>query len=79
MEKMSYVIPDYVTAEDMKRIRKKLDVTQKELAELIHCSKSTVERWEMSEEPVTGPVVFLLKLLEKHPEYIEEVRVPKRV
>ena len=79
MEQMSYVIPDFVTAEEMKRIRKKLDITQKELAELIHCSKSTVERWETSEEPVTGPVAFTLKLLEKHPEYIDEIRVPQRV
>lgn len=31
---------------------------------MIHCSKSTVERWEMSEKPIKGPVVFLLKLLE---------------
>ena len=79
MEQMSYVIPDFVTSEEMKRIRKKLDITQKELAELIHCSKSTVERWETSEEPVTGPVTFTLKLLEKHPEYIDEIRVPQRV
>ena len=78
MERMSYVIPDFVTAEEMKQIRKKLDVTQKELAELIHCSKSTVERWEMSEEPITGPVAFTLKLLEKHPEYVDEIRVPQK-
>lgn len=78
MERMSYVIPDFVTTEEMKQIRKKLDVTQKELAELIHCSKSTVERWEMSEEPITGPVAFTLKLLEKHPEYVDEIRVPQK-
>ena len=78
MERMSYVIPDFVTAEEMKQIRKKLDVTQKELAELIHCSKSTVERWEMSEEPITGPVAFTMKLLEKHLEYVDEIRVPQK-
>lgn len=79
MEKKEYVTPDYIMPEEMKRIRKKLDITQKELAELIHCSKSTVERWEMSEEPIKGPVVLLLKLLEKHPEYVEEIRVPEKV
>ena len=78
MEKKSYVIPERMAAEDMKQIRKKLNVTQKELAELIQCSKSTVERWETSAEPVTGPVVFLLKHLEKHTEYVDEIRVPQQ-
>lgn len=79
MEKKEYVTSGDILPEDMKRIRKKLDITQKELAELIHCSKSTVERWEMSEEPIRGPVAFLLKLLEKHPEYVEEIKVPEKV
>ena len=79
MEKKEYVTPEYIMPEDMKRIRKKMEITQKELAELIHCSKSTVERWEMSDGPITGPVAFLIKMLEKHPEYVEEIKVPEKV
>ncbi|MDY5985343.1 MAG: helix-turn-helix domain-containing protein, partial [Lachnoclostridium sp.] len=46
MKKKRFVLPEYVTAEDIKNVRKKLGLTQKNFAELIGCSKSTVERWE---------------------------------
>lgn len=74
-----FLTPEYTTAAEIKRIRKQLGLTQKELAMLINSSKSTVERWETSDEPIVGPIVLLLKMLEKHPEYIEKIRIPNKV
>ena len=48
MSKKIFVTPEYTTAEEIKNVRKKLGLTQKEFAELLGSSKSTVERWETS-------------------------------
>ena len=41
-----YNVPDYITAEEIKKFRKKLGMTQKKFAELLGVSKPTVERWD---------------------------------
>lgn len=74
-----FATPDYITAEEIKRIRKQLGLTQRELAMLINASKPTVERWETSKQVIRGPIVTLLQLLEKNPEYVEQVRIPDRI
>lgn len=79
MQEKKYVTPEFVMAADIKSIRKKLHLTQRDFALLINTSKSTVERWEISKEPITGPVVLLLELLEKYPAYVDEITVPKKV
>lgn len=78
MKKREFLIPEYVMAEDVKEVRKSLGMTQKEFAKLLNCAKSTVERWEVSKEPVTGPVVLLLTMLKKHPEYVKDISVPEK-
>lgn len=78
MKERLFVTPQYTTAEEMKRIRAKLGFTQKEFAMLINCSKATVERWETSKEPIKGPICLLLKMLDKYPDYIENVKVVKK-
>ena len=71
-----FITPEYTTAKEIKRIRKELHLTQKEFAEFINCSKPTVERWERSEDVIRGPIVPFLKMLQKYPEYEQEVKVP---
>lgn len=78
MERKQFVTPEYVTAEDIKRVRKQLGLTQKDFAGLLNCAKSTVERWEAGNEPVSGPIVLLLQMMEKHPEYVDEISVPEK-
>ncbi len=73
-----FTTPQYTTAEEIKKIRTQLKLTQKEFASLINCSKPTVERWERSKTVITGPVVFILSMLEKYPEYVKEIRIPER-
>ena len=79
MKKKLFITPEYTTAKEIKELRKELHLTQKEFAELINCSKPTVERWERSEEVIRGPIVLLLKMLQKYPEYEQEVKVPDKI
>lgn len=74
-----FFTPEYTTAEEIKQVRKKLHLTQKDFAKLINSSKSTVERWERSDEPIIGPIVLLLKMLDKYPEYVAAVRIPDKI
>ena len=73
---MMFVTREYMNADEIKRIRKKLGLTQRELGLLTNSSKSSVERWEGSNGKVSGSTVTLLSLLDKHPEYLEEIKLP---
>ena len=66
MKEKLFIIPEYTTAEEIKKIRKRLGLTQKDFAVLVSASKPTVERWERSDEKITGPIVTLIKMLEKN-------------
>lgn len=78
MNDKKYITPDYILAQDIKNTRKKLKLTQKDFAVLINVSKPTVERWEGSKEPITGPICLLIEMLNKHPEYIRKVTLPEK-
>lgn len=73
-----FATSDYIYAEDIKKIRNKLNLTQKDFAILVNSSKPTVERWERSVAPITGPIVSLVKMLEKYPDYVEKIKIPKK-
>ncbi|MDD2970750.1 MAG: type II toxin-antitoxin system MqsA family antitoxin [Lachnospiraceae bacterium] len=79
MNQKKYMTPEYTTGEDIKEVRKLLGLTQKEFALFINSSKPTVERWEVSKQPIKGPVVLLLECLRKHPELLQELMVPEKV
>ena len=74
----NYNISDYITAEELKNFRKKINLTQKEFAELIGVSKPTIERWETSDKRITGPVVLLIDLLSEHDEWLETREIPEQ-
>ena len=78
MKEKLFITPEYTTAEEIRRVRKGLHLTQKEFAEFVNCSKPTVERWERSEEVIRGPIVPLLKMLQKYPGYEQAVKVPEK-
>ena len=70
-------IDQYMTGDEIKRIRKKLNLTQKELASITNSSKSSVERWEGRDGKASGAVAVLLNMLDRHPEYLEEIIIPR--
>lgn len=78
MKERLFITPECIRAQEIKRIRTKLGLTQKEFAMLVNCSKVTVERWETSKEPITGPICLIIKMLERYPEYVASVKVPKK-
>ena len=57
-----FAVSEYLEGNEIKTIRKKLKMTQTEFAELVHVSVKTIERWESSKKPSTGPIVTLVKI-----------------
>ena len=70
-----YVINESITGEDLRRVRQLLKMTQKEFSEFANCSKRTVENWETKGEPIKGPIVTLVEILLRHPDYAEKLKV----
>ena len=75
---VTFAIPDSVTGKDIKIIRKKLELTQAEFANLANISKKTVERWETERKPITGSIVTLVKILSEYPQMGEELVIPDK-
>lgn len=71
----SFAVADSVTGEEIKQIRKKLNVTQQEFSALVSVSKKTIERWETGDKVVTGPIVTLVKILSEYPQIAENLRI----
>lgn len=78
MREKQFAVSDYLTADEIRNCRAFLKLTQKEFAALIGCSKPTVERWERSKKEITGPIVLLIKLLRKYPDYPEHLLIPQK-
>ena len=78
MQEKMFVTPEYITAKEIKAVRGQLGLTQKSFAQLIGCSKPTVERWERSEDAITGPICLLIKMIEKYPDYVEKIKLPEK-
>ena len=74
---MKYAIGPLTKAE-VKAIRKKLGLRQNDLAELMHISVKTVERWERDENMITGPAAVLLRILDEYPQLEEAFRIPEK-
>ena len=72
-----YVTAKRASGEDIKRLRKSLNMTQKELAAFANCSVRTVENWEESEGSITGPMVTLMDILLRQPELVKKLELPE--
>ncbi|WP_299942138.1 type II toxin-antitoxin system MqsA family antitoxin [uncultured Microbulbifer sp.] len=57
---------------EIRRVRKKLRMSQTVFAAALRANKRTYERWE--KEGTKGAQATLLKLIDKHPELIEELQ-----
>lgn len=79
MRKTRYAVAEYATGEDIKRLRMKLNMTQKSFASFIGSSKPTIERWESGKGKITGPVVLLIQMLEDNLDYLKRIEVPEKV
>ncbi len=64
--------------QDVKSIRSKFGISQREFASLLGISVRTLENWEQGHRVPRGPAKVLLKVAEAHPEVVWEVVKPKR-
>ena len=72
-----YVIGNQVTADEFRRVRALLQMTQKEFAAFSGSAVRTVENWESGKSPVRGPVVPLVEILLRWPELAEKLALPE--
>jgi transcriptional regulator with XRE-family HTH domain len=54
-----------VTGAGLRRIRKRLGLTQGEMAKRIGVSRETYNRWENRQRPLRGPIAALAALMLK--------------
>ena len=78
MEEKRFALKETVSAEEVKALRKKLGLTQRDFAKLLGCSKPTVERLERDNTMTKGPMVLLMKLLDRDVEYIQTLVIPPK-
>ena len=55
---------------DIKRIRKRLHVSQSQFALMIGVSKSTLQNWEQGRREPEGPAKALLRIVDKQPDAV---------
>ena len=63
---------------DIKRIRRRLELSQSEFAELFGLSVRTVENWEQGRREPEGPALVLLRVIERNPDAVLDALKPKR-
>jgi HTH-type transcriptional regulator / antitoxin MqsA len=59
---------------EIRRIRKNLKLTQAQLADAFGVGKVAFSRYERGETRPPAPLVKLLKLLDRHPDLLKEMR-----
>jgi putative transcriptional regulator len=57
---------------DIKRIRKRLHVSQTQFSLMIGVSKSTLQNWEQGRREPDGPAKALLRIVDKQPQAVLE-------
>lgn len=53
---------------EAKQVRKKANLTQKQMAPLLGMSLSGYRKWEQKERRLSGPAATLLQVMDKEPE-----------
>ena len=57
---------------DIKRIRKRLRISQAQFSLMIGVSKSTLQNWEQGRREPKGPAKALLRIVDKRPKAVME-------
>lgn len=73
-----FAVQKKISAEEIRALRKELGFTQRDFAELLGCSKATVERLEKDGSSTQGPMVLLMKLLKRDTDYIKTLEIPQK-
>jgi HTH-type transcriptional regulator / antitoxin MqsA len=65
---------DLLNPQEVKRIRTKIGLTQREAGAIFGGGPNAFQKYEQGTVTVSKPMSNLLRLLEKHPEEVEELR-----
>ncbi|MCI8402720.1 MAG: type II toxin-antitoxin system MqsA family antitoxin [Lachnospiraceae bacterium] len=71
-----FAVSETMTGDEIKQVRKKLGLTQRQQAGLFNVSKKTIERWEAGKKAVTGPAVVLARIVSEYPQIVENLKIP---
>lgn len=63
-----------VTAETIKRLRARLNISSGVLARSLRVQARTLEKWEQSKTPIKGASALLLALVEKYPDTLDRLK-----
>ncbi len=74
----NYYVPISIRSHDLKKLRSKLAITQAELARLVNVSKKTIERWEVSDKEITGPITTLFQMINNDLDLVKQFEAPPR-
>lgn len=78
MKSKNYALAKELQSADIKAIRKKLKLTQREFADFVNISVKTVEYWESGKGNISGPIITLVKILNDHPELVQNLEIPEK-
>ena len=76
---MDFAIQKTFSSEEIRRIRKKLNLKQKDFAKFINVSVKTIEHWEkMGGGEIKGAGVALLNILRERSWLLEELEISEK-
>lgn len=78
MSGKKFAITDTLSGKDIKLLRGQLQLTQAEFAGIANVSKKTIERWETSDKPITGPIVTLVRIMEENSWISRALEIPEQ-
>ena len=72
LDKLGVEIPkSKISADEIKNIRKSINVSQSVFAKLLNVSASSIRQWEQGHRKPSGSAVILLELLQKNPKLLD--------
>jgi putative transcriptional regulator len=70
---VEYQPPVEMTAEEVVRVRTKLNVSQPVFARRLRTEAKTIANWEQGRSKPNTQAAILLKLVDRHPELLDEI------
>ena len=72
-----FAVSNEIYGKTIQSIRKRLGLTQAELARLANVPVKTIEQWESSTTAITGPIVPLARIFNEYPQIVENMVIPE--
>lgn len=75
---MDFAIQKTFSSEEIRRIRKRLNLKQKDFAKFMNVSVKTIEHWEKMGGEIKGAGAALLNILRERSWLLEELEIPEK-